>query len=93
MIYIVETIPLYSSCLASFASLLVWRVSSVRIDSGTAVSLESAFFYGARKVSGLDVVSKVQLYVDLFNSPARGEEATEALSRDLNKEWAQQRDR
>lgn len=66
------------------------------VEMGGNVSMvlpyDEGVFYGAGKVSGLNVVSKVQLYVDLYNYPARGEEAAEALSRDLNMEWAQQRD-
>jgi len=35
----------------------------------------------------VNVVSKVQLYIDLFNYPARGEEAAEIVLRALEKEW------
>ena len=35
----------------------------------------------------MNVVSKVQLYIDLFNYPARGEEAAEIVLRALEKEW------
>jgi N-dimethylarginine dimethylaminohydrolase len=45
-------------------------------------------FYGVSQVAGVNVVSKVQLYVDLFNYPAHGEEAAEIMLRALEKEWA-----
>lgn len=41
---------------------------------------ESAF-YGVRKINGVDVVSDVQLYLDLKNFPVRGEEQAENLLR------------
>lgn len=41
---------------------------------------ESAF-YGARKINGVDVVSDIQLYLDLRNFPVRGEEQAENLLR------------
>lgn len=41
---------------------------------------ESAFF-GARNIKGIEVVSDVQLYLDLKNFPVRGEEQAENLLR------------
>ncbi len=41
---------------------------------------ESAFF-GARRIRGLEVVSDIQLYLDLKNFPIRGEEQAENLLR------------
>ena len=49
---------------------------------------DEGVFYGACKVNGLNVVSEVQLHVDLLNYPARGEEAAEALLRELKAQWA-----
>lgn len=42
---------------------------------------DEGVFYGAQKRKGARVVSNVQLYVDLFNYPARGREAAEHLRR------------
>lgn len=47
------------------------------------LSYDEGVFYRAGKVNGLNVVSGVQLYVDIFNYPVRGEEAAEALLREL----------
>ena len=49
---------------------------------------DEGVFYGLTKVSEVNVVSKVQLYVDLFNYPARGEEAASALLECIEKEWS-----
>lgn len=52
-----------------------------------AIVKNKGVFYGARKVSGIKVVSDVQLYVDLFNYPARGEEAAAEVYRIIEKRW------
>ena len=44
---------------------------------------DEGVFYGVSQVAGVTVVSKVQLYVDLFNYPARGKEAAEIILRAL----------
>lgn len=49
---------------------------------------DEGVFYGLTKVGGVNVVSKVQLYVDLFNYPARGEEAASALLENVEKDWS-----
>jgi len=48
-------------------------------------------FYGVTQVGGVNVVSKVQLYIDLFNYPARREEAAEMVLKTLEKEWGSQK--
>jgi hypothetical protein len=48
-------------------------------------------FYGSRDIDGISVVSNIQLYVDLFNYPARGEEAADELMRRIEKKWAKKR--
>ena len=48
---------------------------------------DEGVFYGMREVRGAKVVSNVQLYVDLFNFPARGEEAASRLLEVMLKEW------
>ena len=44
---------------------------------------DEGVFYGVQEVRGLRVVSNVQLYVDLYNYPARGREAAEHLRKEL----------
>lgn len=51
---------------------------------------EEGVFYGVSQVGGVNVVSKVQLYVDFFNYPARGEEAADMVLRVLE-QWAPQK--
>jgi len=52
------------------------------------VPYDAGVFYGARVVDGLNVVSDVQLYVDLRNYPARGVEASMSLLEDIKKQWS-----
>jgi len=70
---------------------IVRRLNLRPTEKGGNVSMvlpyDEGVFYCATKVNGVNVVSKVQLYVDLFNYPARGEEAAEAMLRALEKEW------
>ena len=65
------------------------------VETGGNVSIvvpyDEGVFYGVRQVAGVNVVSKVQLYVDLFNYPARGEEAAEIILRALEKQWTPQK--
>ena len=48
---------------------------------------DEGVFYGSRLINGVRVVSLVQLYVDLFNYPGRGEEAAEKLLNEITKRW------
>jgi hypothetical protein len=48
---------------------------------------DDGVFYGSREIRQVKIVSSVQLYVDLFNYPGRGEEAAEKILDQLTKEW------
>jgi len=45
-------------------------------------------FYASRLVNVVRIVSPIQIYVDLFNHPGRGEEAAQKLLEKINKEWS-----
>jgi hypothetical protein len=53
---------------------------------------DEGVFYGTSDVKGVKVVSNVQLYVDLYNFPARGEEAASQLLEVLLREWQQRKE-
>ena len=65
------------------------------MEKGGNVSMvlpyDKGVVYGVNQAGGVNVVSKVQLYIDLFNYPARGEEAAEIVLRALEKEWGSQK--
>ncbi|MHA2034211.1 MAG: hypothetical protein DRO73_00900 [Candidatus Thorarchaeota archaeon] len=61
------------------------------VESGGNVSVvrpyDAGVFYARQTVDGLSVVNSVQLYVDLFNYPARGSEAAEKILETLANQW------
>lgn len=52
---------------------------------------DEGVFYGSREVKGVKVVSNIQLYVDLYNYPARGEEAASKILDEVLEEWRRAR--
>ncbi len=55
-----------------------------KVETGANVTLlvpydDKGVFYGLRKIGGVDVVSDIQLYLDLKSYGGRGEEAAEAV--------------
>ena len=61
------------------------------VETGGNISMvlpyDEGVFYKTKDIKGLKVVSNVQLYVDLMNYPARGEEAAQGILSLLEKEW------
>jgi hypothetical protein len=58
-----------------------------KVSSGANVSLilpdSLNVFYGVKVINGENIISPVQIYLDLMNMPARGEEAAEHLLRSI----------
>jgi len=52
------------------------------------VPYDKGVFYSSRVVNGVGIVSPIQIYVDLFNHPGRGEEAAQKLLEKINKQWS-----
>lgn len=48
---------------------------------------DNGVFYAARSIDRIKVVSNTQLYIDLVNYPARGEEASNKIFSLMNEEW------
>lgn len=59
------------------------RSGNVRLVS----PYDEGVFYGSALIDNVRVVSSVQLYVDLYSFPGRGEEAAEKLLDKITKEW------
>ncbi len=57
-----------------------------------AIAASDGIFYGAKEIDGINVVSDIQLYVDLYNYPARGREASDALYRKIENRWKKLQD-
>ncbi|MCK9631981.1 MAG: type IV toxin-antitoxin system AbiEi family antitoxin [Methanoregula sp.] len=58
-----------------------------------AIAPSDGIFYGAQEIDGVRVVSDIQLYVDLYNYPARGREAAGELWKNIEKRWNKTQDR
>jgi hypothetical protein len=54
-----------------------------------ALARSNGVFYGSRAVNGINVVSNIQLYIDLLNYPARGAEAADELFKVIENGWKQ----
>ncbi len=68
------------------------KLNLKEVTSGSNIMLFSPYdegvFYGTQKVEGINVVSSIQLYLDLQGFPGRGEEAAEVLlERVIRSEW------
>jgi hypothetical protein len=57
-----------------------------------AIAPSDGIFYGAQEIDGMRVVSDIQLFVDLYNYPARGREAADELWKRIEKHWDKNQD-
>lgn len=52
------------------------------------VPYDEGVFYGLRSIEGTKVVSNVQLFIDLWNYPSRGEDAAKRIYEIIEKDWS-----
>lgn len=57
-----------------------------------ALAKSKGIFYGNKEIDGVNMVSDVQLYIDLLNYPARGEEAADEILKVIEKKWKHKED-
>jgi len=61
------------------------------VESGANISLlapyDEGVFYGTRDVNGVQVASPVQVYLDLQSYRGRGQEAAQAVRKEIEKAW------
>jgi hypothetical protein len=61
------------------------------VTSGATVSLlvpyDEGVFYDSREVDGTQLVSPVQIYLDLQNYRNRGQEAAQAIRKGIEQSW------
>jgi hypothetical protein len=64
-----------------------------KVSSGANIILLQPFdlgvFYRSRDVDGIQIVSNLQLYLDLITYKGRGEEAASAILKNMEAEWSQ----
>jgi hypothetical protein len=51
------------------------------------IAPSEGIFYAAQLIDKINVVSDIQLYVDLYNYPGRGREAADELYKKIEKKW------
>lgn len=74
--------------IASSEDLSKWeRLLNLRpVESGGNISVfipyDEGIFYKTQKINGVNIVGNIQLYLDLYNYPARGREQAEFLRRE-----------
>jgi len=71
----------------SLANILGWK----RVSSGANVSLLVAYdegvFFNCQEIDGIQVVTPVQIYLDLQNYRGRGQEAAENIRKVIEQSW------
>jgi len=87
-----EVLSVYVETQADNYSHLTEHLGAKSVDSGANLLLwvpaDEYVFYGSRTVGGLNVVSSLQLYLDLLHLPGRGEEAAEEiLDKEITWKW------
>lgn len=72
---------------AEFVEELVAELGLKEVPSGANVTLlapyDDGVFYGVRAIDDIQIVSPVQAYLDLFSNKGRGEDAADALLREV----------
>lgn len=73
--------------LEPLAAALNWKPVSSGANVGLLIPYDDGVFYGATNVDGSQIAGLVQTYLDLQNSRGRGQEAAEAVHKELEKSW------
>jgi hypothetical protein len=62
-----------------------------RVTSGANVSLlvpyDEGIFFDSREIDGIQLVTPVQIYLDLQNYHSRGQEAAQAIRKVIDQSW------
>lgn len=72
-----------SGCLAQIAQDLSWKEVKTGANIRLYVPSDDGYFYGKRNIDGAEVASPVQVFLDLRNLRGRGEEASEAVMKEV----------
>lgn len=73
--------------LEPLAAALGWKPVSSGANVGLLIPYDDGVFYGAKNAGGSQIASPVQIYLDLQNSRGRGQEAADAVRKELEKSW------
>ncbi len=76
-----------STEVAEVAEALGWRSVETGANMSLLLPYDSGVFYGAAAVQQVEIVGLVQLYLDLQSYRGRGQEAAQAVRKELEKAW------
>lgn len=69
------------------AAVLGWKTVNSGANVGLLIPYDEGVFYGAKEVGGSQIANLVQVYLDLQNLHGRGQEAAEAVRKEMEKSW------
>jgi len=69
------------------ATALGWKPVSSGANISLLIPYDIGVFYAAKNVGGSQIVGLVQTYLDLQSSRGRGQEAADAIRKELEKSW------
>jgi hypothetical protein len=69
------------------AATLNWKPVSSGANVGLLIPYDDGVFYGATNIGSSQIAGLVQTYLDLQNSRGRGQEAADAIRKELEKTW------
>lgn len=67
------------------AAVLGWKTVNSGANVGLLIPYDEGVFYGAKEVGGSQIANLVQVYLDLQNSRGRGQEAADAVRKEMEK--------
>jgi hypothetical protein len=66
---------------------LGWKPVSSGANIGLLIPYDDGVYYGAKNMGGVQIASLVQVYLDLQSLHGRGQEAAEAVRKEMEKSW------
>jgi hypothetical protein len=69
------------------AAALGWKTVNSGANVGLLIPYDDGVFYSAKNIGGSQITSLVQIYLDLQNLRGRGQEAADAVRREMEKSW------
>jgi hypothetical protein len=77
------TVYVENDCIDRIANVLSWKEVKTGANIRLYVPYDNGYFYGVRNVDGAEIVSPVQVFLDLGKLRGRGEEASEAVLKEV----------
>ena len=69
------------------AAALGWKTVNSGANVGLLIPYDDGVFYSAKNIGGSQITSLVQIFLDLQNLRGRGQEAADAVRKEMEKSW------